>query len=140
MFHPQNAISSNKGFTLLELLVVAIIIALLALIAAPHYMELKREALAQEAYMQLSTWGDVCILRAIRAYETTPKGSPTEYPNAPEKPAGGQYFQYSHNSGTVEDITLTATGIKGDILNSTLAIHVRVINGKPFKIFGGSLY
>lgn len=140
MSHPHQTISCTKGFTLLELLVVSIIIALLALIATPHYMEYKREALAQEAYLQLTAWGDICILRAIRTYETTPNGAPPTYPKAPENPVDGTYFHYTNNSGTVEDIILTATGIKGDILNSTLSIHITVVKGLPLKKFRGSLY
>ena len=132
--------TSNKGFTLLELLVVAIIIALLALIATPHYLEYKREAMAQEAFLQLSEWGDICILRAIRTHNTTPEDEKPAYPQAPEKPADGKYFFYSHNSGTVEDIILTATGIRGDLLGRTLTIHVRVKNGIPSKRFSGSLF
>jgi len=140
MFHSHPAMSSNKGFTLLEVLVVAIIIALLALIAVPYYLEYKQEAMAQEAFLQLTEWGDMCILKAIRSYETTPEDEEPTYPQPPEKPENGQYFYYSHNFGTVENVILTARGIKGDLTNKTLSIHVRVHNGYPSKRFGGSLF
>lgn len=132
--------STRKGFTLLELLVVVIIASLLAILAFPYYMEYKRENMAQEAYLQLSAWGDVCILRAIRAYETTPKGQKTIYPKVTKNPANGTYFHYSHNSGTVEDLALTATGIAGDLKNHTLTIEVKVVKGQALKRFTGSLH
>ena len=129
-----------SGFSLLELLVVLVIMVLLVFIAIPHYRERKNEAMAQEAFLQLSQWADVCVLRAIRAYETTHPGETPLYPTVPEIPEDGHYFHYSHGSGSVENVLLTATGLQGDLLGRTLTVHVRVRNGYPSKKFGGSLY
>jgi prepilin-type N-terminal cleavage/methylation domain-containing protein len=134
----MTTIRNEKGFTLIELMVVAVILAIIAAIAVPIYNGYKQEAQTQEAYATLTQWADVCIGKAVKAKETNqtvPQVSTTA------TPLDGDYFNYS-GTGNVAAAVLTATGKAGAVNGKTLKVTVSIdaTNYKPTKTWNGDLY
>ena len=135
----NSKIFNQQGFTLIELMVVAVILAIIAAIAVPIYNGYKKEAQAQEAYQTLAQWGDVIIGRMVKAKET----GQTSF-TVPSTPNDGTYFNYSASStsGTVGSaVTLTATGKTGmAVEGENLKLTVNLTGNTPSKTFSGDLY
>jgi prepilin-type N-terminal cleavage/methylation domain-containing protein len=134
---------SSGGFTLIELMVVAVILALLSALAVKVYDGYKKEAAAQESYIAMMSWGDYMLARAIKSKETgkdrttiAPPPASGKYFNYASQPATGQEWQY----GGGNPLELHATG-KGWLTdNETLKVNL-VLNGNlPEKHIAGSLY
>jgi type IV pilus assembly protein PilE len=130
-------IRNQQGFTLIELMVVAVILAIIAAIAVPIYQGYKQEAQAQEAYMTLTQMADVCIGKAVKALET---GGAVGVLTVP---ANGDYFGYAiTNACNTAGGVFTANGIAGSVTGETLNVTVVVAQASPFtpsKTWGGTL-
>jgi prepilin-type N-terminal cleavage/methylation domain-containing protein len=135
---------NQSGFTLIELMVVAVILAIIAAIAVPIYNGYKKEAQTQEAYQVLTQWADTAIGKAIKAKET---GQTTV--KVPGVPNTGTYFNFTASPGAGADWTyssttplqLTATGKSGKAVSgNTLKVNVVLTGNIPSKTFGGQLY
>ncbi len=105
---------SEKGFTLVELLIVVIILAVLSGIAVPSYMALRnraRESAAENEMRNITT----AIEMYIADNETTPSdlGDLSDYmQNVPNTdPWGGAYVLAGPGGG---GYTLTSGGVDGD--------------------------
>ena len=136
-------IVNQKGFTLIELMVVAVVLAIISAIAVPIYTAYREEAETQEAYATLDQVAGACIDRAIKAVETGVVGGvPT---GAVTAPAAGQYFTYGIGSGCKNaGGTFTATGKTGTaVAGKTLTVAVSFTGtpaSTPVKTWGGALY
>lgn len=130
-----SSIRNQKGFTLIELMVVAVILAIISAIAIPIYNGYKKDAYAQEAYETVSKMADLCIGKIIKAKETggtvgtvTPANTTDNfsYSVATACSATGGSFQAEGQTPNMEasDTLIVTVGIAGNI---------------PTKTFSGSL-
>lgn len=98
----------KKAFTLLEVLIVIIIIAILATFAIPRYLKAARRAIASEA---VTTIGAIrgALARYYQEWNTLPSSldeldidNPNLVPNAK--------FTYSFSGASLDDYSVTALG------------------------------
>lgn len=131
-------IQNQKGFTLIELMVVAVILAIISAIAVPIYNGYKKEAQTQEAYQTLTQVADVCIGKATKAREMN-QSVPAASVAAP---GDGQYFTYTATNCTASGSnTYTATGKAGTaVAGETLVVTVNNGATPPTKVYSGELY
>lgn len=105
---------NRKGFTLLELLTVIIIVGILGALALPNYMKAQRRSYAAEAWANTSA-----VLDALKAYYMEHNSTwttdmallPMDDPNS--KP--GRKFNYTIDSSAANEYNIWAdgTGITG---------------------------
>jgi prepilin-type N-terminal cleavage/methylation domain-containing protein len=108
----------KEGFTLVELMVVAIIVAILAAVAVPLMTANRKRAMATEAEA-----GCGSVRTALRVYYAEHSAYPTNtgavYPNCPGIGANdldGVYFStpdYTFTVAGTSNYTITATGNSG---------------------------
>ncbi len=130
---------NQKGFTLIELMIVVAIIGILAAIAIPNYLNYQLKSKTAEAKTNLG--GIKTALESYRAendsYPTCAANPTTGVPAAVKgswtpnlagwsdigfTPAGSVYYQYSVASG-ISTFTATATGnLDGDATPASFAI------------------
>ena len=135
-------IQNQNGFTLIELMVVAVILAIISAIAVPIYIGYKKEAMTQEAYESLTQIADVCIGKATKAKEMNQTGDPTV-----SALVSGQYFDYDTTPAcTLKTSTFTATGKTGAVKDLKLIVKVNMGDATakpptpPTKTYLGDLY
>jgi prepilin-type N-terminal cleavage/methylation domain-containing protein len=125
---------AKKGFTLVELMVVAVIVAILAAVAIPLMTGNKRRAMATEAEAAL---GSVrTALRAMyaetKAYNRTPNGTTLsagqycyEIPGVSPEDLQGKYFvsnDYTIVSISANGYQIRATGSQGDAVGIQITL------------------
>ncbi len=128
-------VKSKSGFTLVELMVVAVIVAILAAVAIPLMSGNKRRAMATEAEAALGTVRTA--LRAMyaetKAYNRDPNGntisantSVTNIPGVTASDLEGRYFRASDYTiaaiGT-DTYTLRCQGSTGDVAGITITLN-----------------
>jgi len=117
----------EKGFTLIELMVVIVIIAILAAVALPNFMgatEKARESAVRSAVKTIQT--------AIEMYATEHSGTYTSNINAytaylpgnqfPKSPATNQPYVYGNNIFDATNVASMQTGNNADQPNEQYAI------------------
>ena len=110
----------KKGFTLLEILVVIIIIGILATLALPQYMKTTKKARAGEAVSNIGSLRGA-LLRYYQEHDKFPEGSSDDEKISQldiENPATrpGSYFDYSFSGTSPDDLVITATGKANTIM------------------------
>ncbi|MGD9822959.1 type IV pilin protein [Desulfobacter sp.] len=129
--------NNQKGFTLIELMIVVAIIGILAAIAIPNYLTYQLKAKTAEAKTNMGA-----IRTALEAYNAEADlyqacvSSPDANPGKAKRawsdaggfgsigfnPAGEVYYTYSVSAGA-SDYTVTAIGdLDGDTANATFTV------------------
>lgn len=118
---------NKAGFTLVELMVVAIIVAILAAVAIPLMMGNKNRAIATEAQAGLGT-----VRTALQVYKAEHGGFPNASAVAPytvlstikQGDLAGKYFLDSDYTltSTPSNYTATATGSTNDAAGITITL------------------
>lgn len=106
----MNALQNQKGFTLMELVTVIVILAILAAVAIPKYFDLTEQA---EAGTCKANQGAIEAAASIAYAKSALDGGSASFPaalsamdslftsgSAPDCPSGGT-FTYSSTNGTV---------------------------------------
>lgn len=108
----------NKAFTLIELLIVVAIIAILAAIAVPNFLEAQTRAKVSRTVADMRT-----IATAVEAYSVDWNKPPREYHLAWGDPP-------IERNGVLEDVF----GITGPWLSSPIAYMSTALNVDPFSV------
>lgn len=120
--HPGRSRHRERGFTLIEIMIVVAIIAILAAIALPSYQRYILKSRAQSASADLVALSLALENRFQKTLSYPAYGTSTVIPASPDArtdpvkgdfgawaPSQGQWFTYSITS-TASSYTLTATG------------------------------
>ncbi len=117
----------KAGFTLVELMVVAIIVAILAAVAIPLMSGNRERAIATEAQAGCSTIANAIKMQWVQSGTTT-NTTPTSLPGLSAGDLNGTYFDddsYSFTMTSKDSYTITATGKSdGDAAGQTVVMTV----------------
>lgn len=106
----------NRGFTLIELMIVVAIVAILAAIAYPSYQDQVRKSRRADAQGALLGFGNAMERRfterntyAGAATGGADTGAPTVYPTEAPVDSGTKYYDLTINAANASSFTLRAT-------------------------------
>ena len=118
---------ASKGFTLVELLIVVIILGILAAVAVPQFTESAKDAREAVAMQNMEALADA-IWRYRLEHGTWP-GTPFGEENATEAGLIAHLTQYSDAAGKTSDTKDTSAWPFGPYLRSVPANPLRNTNG-----------
>ncbi len=143
--YKENAMKMQKnnkksGFTLVELMVVAIIVAILAAVAIPLMTGNKNRAIATEGQTGCSTIATAIKMQWVQSGAATNGTTVAALPGIKDGDLEGTYFAHNDYTFTMTDggtftINTKASKASGDALNKTLTMTVA--NGSAS--WGGTL-
>ena len=120
-----------KGFTLVELLVVIVIVSILSAIALPNFLSQSDKAKATEA----KTISSAYLKQTFAAYQeggvTTIASTTTEGTGSIPCPTSTKYFSYSCSAISTTDQQVVATGLAaaGNLAGKTVTSSVKFSTG-----------
>ena len=128
----------QKGFTLVELMIVIVIVGILSAVALPNFLNQTSKAKATEA----KTLGASAAKEAQVAWTESGTTGLTAWAKAPadggQCPAATSNFTFACAGGTPSAVTITATGTatSGDLSTKTVVATVNVTTGGEVKFCG----
>jgi len=127
----------QKGFTLVELMIVIVIVGILSAVALPNFLNQTSKAKATEA----KTLGASAAKEAQIAWTESGSTGLTSWSAAQptgQCPAATTNFAFTCAGGTPSAVTITATGTasSGDLSGKTVVTTVDVTTGGEVKFCG----
>ncbi len=108
----RKKLNEDRGFTLIELIMVIVILAILLALALPSYLQTRKKAYLAEANETLQEMRTAAWLVYIE------KGSFV----APAPPTPTKHWSYAYPTCTGTACTMTATGIASPVSGSTVTL------------------
>jgi type IV pilus assembly protein PilA len=141
----------EKGFTLVELMIVIVIVGILSSVALPNFLSQSNKAKGTEAKSQISAImkiaGSLYADGGMNSVDTggTPTcsrlGGPLDFVIAGDDPQVGGKFNYACDkglSGTVLTVTATASALDDSIEDNTVQMSIDVLAGQITTIPTGT--
>jgi type IV pilus assembly protein PilA len=143
----------EKGFTLVELMIVIVIVGILSSVALPNFLSQSNKAKGTEAKSQISAImkiaGSLYADGGMNAVDTggTPTcsrlGGPLNFVAAGTDPAtdpqvGGKFNYACTKAGEVLTVTATASALDDSITNNTVQMSIDVLAGQITTIPTGT--
>lgn len=117
---------SPRGFTLLELLIVVVILGVLAGLAIPQYLKTVERSRGSEAFIHLDAirMAEMTYYAQHRVYTTDFSLLDIDNPNLlPPPPVGKRLFNYSIETSTPFSFTATASRFRLDGVEEVVTIN-----------------
>ena len=104
----------KKGFTMLEILIVIIIIAILATFAIPQYLKASQRAIASEAVTSIGAIRGA-LARYYQEYNQLTEDLDSLDVNNPEDVPNANFgYEITGTADGIDNYVITATGVGGD--------------------------
>ena len=116
--------TSRKGFTLLELLIVIVILGVLAGLAIPAYQGAVEKARGQEALTALQATREACVrFYAINGSYASIDAALTNLDYNPNAAAGGQTQLFTYAASNLAAATFTLTATSKTVAANTITVN-----------------
>ena len=145
----------EKGFTLVELMIVIVIVGILSSVALPNFLSQSNKAKGTEAKTQISailkTAGGLYADGGMNSIDITGTpscsrlGGPVDYDDSVTPAVGGKFNYACAKSGDVLTVTATASKLDDSIETNTVQMSldvplgkIQTVSAQTSEMFGGT--